>query len=342
VLLLSPIFYLAGWLCVTWWLEPKPRYTLDFSAKEQARVAWPIGAYLRILIQDNTTPPLGHYHRICRIDDGQFLNNIAAGLDKEALRHPFKADGLPQKPYRYDVFKNDTDDSSDYLLSDYETGKVHQFCKQPARGYFDCTLNRPHSHCLMAVDLSFVIGRVTVENMFALSPIPLVCLLSSIAQFDVPHSYWRDASVLSVVTVPEKHVVVSQIINPFLAYRSYIHNSIFIRSLSPSGRWLVVGDDSDRDVNNPQDSKWTKLYLYDTVSQRWNGILASLDGLVYEIAFPSDDVLVIYLREGPRPSERIFLHVPTGKVVDQFEDQRFNSPRLCQEAGGAESHKKIS
>lgn len=299
VLLLSPVVYLCGWVSANWCLEPKPRYTLEFAAKEQAKVAWPIGAYLRILIRDDKTPPLGHYHRVCRIEDGQFLNNITAGLDKESIKHLSKIAGLPQQPYRYDIFKNDTDESFDYLLSDYETGNFLQFYKQPERGFIDCTLNRPQTHCLM-----------TQDNVF------------------------------SVVTVPDKRVLASNINNPYLAFRQYHHNAVFIRCLSPSGRWVVVGDDSDRDINTPQERKWTKLHLYDTRTSQWKQPVGSFDGIVHEIAFPTDELLVIMLRESSQPDSRIFLHIPSGKIIDQYSDRMFNKPRICEEATGLSYVKK--
>jgi len=299
VLLLSPLLYLTGWTGVKWWLEPKPRYTLEFAAKDQVKAAWPIGAYLRILIRDDKTPPLGHYHHVCRIEDGQFLNNITAGLDKESTKHPSKIAGLPQQPYRYDIFKNDTDESFDYLLSDYETGNFLQFCKQPERGFIDCSLNRPHTHCLMS-----------------------------------------QGSAFSVVTVPDKRVIASNINNPYLAFRQYHHNAVFIRCLSPSGRWVVVGDDSDRDINHPQKQKWTKLHLYDTWTSQWKQSVGSFDGLVHEIAFPSDELLIILLRESSQPDSRIFVHIPTGIIIDQYPDRMFNAPRICEEPTGLSYVKK--
>lgn len=331
VLLLSPVVYLIGWLGANWWLEPKPRYSISFKPETGAQGAYAVGEYLKVFLPRGASTPTGFRYGIYRLTDGWHLNEHVFLVDPDASQIATSLKRLPVEPYRYDLYQVDGKSSEKYLLHDQQTGMVYDYMDNTSGPYVACMLNSPKTHCITSRRFSEALPLVLFACMVTASPSPLACCLGFFPLTSFPSSYWNDAVLLSVITVPDKRVVVPCIFNPYRAIRSHIHNSTVIRALSPSGRWLIVGDDSDRFYDDKLKRHWTNLHLYDTVGRKWLEKIASFDSLVQDITYFADELLILHVADENTPRKMVYVHMPSGKVLDTTPRQSLDKFRVCRE-----------
>ena len=157
--------------------------------------------------------------------------------------------------------------------------------------------------------------------MFAPCPPCRAGYLISLAQVIAPPADEQQVELISVFTVPEKRLVTPSFVNRYMAFRQYDHDRVTIRALSPSRRWIVIGDDSEHGSGPKPGPERTTLYLYDTASHQWHGKLTKFDAILKNIEFLSDELLLVTLPGSNRNADRVAVHVPTGKAIDEIRNE---------------------
>jgi hypothetical protein len=251
------------------------------------------------------------------LSDGQFVNEHIELIESQPKKVVDDVEGLPSESNRYEMVQSKYSASQDYILIDQVTGEKHCFIRQPKDSHYSCELNRLRTYCLK---VQYVFGykiNVLLETMFMPSPPSIAAHLISLMQVIRPSTDQQKIELFSVMSVPEKRLVTPPFVNRNMAVREYQHDRFVIRALSPSGRWIVVGDDSENTPGSKRKGDWTSLYFYDTASLQWHGYQAELDILLSGIEFLSDELLLVTSTR----SKRLAVHLPTGKVIDEIRDE---------------------
>jgi hypothetical protein len=326
VLLLSPLVYFIGVWASSWCLEPKPRYSMNYQPEQKVSYVHPVGSYL-VVSSNVSSSRAGYDESYHHLKDGKHIHTTRSltgqeGFERERLGDISEGvNELKSKAYRYDVSRKKFSESSDYILDDNETGKHYRFIKQPRGIYYLEEMNKSQTYCLIEQDRKEWFSVKLLEGMCGLFPFDCAANLLSVMQLKPSVAYWQNAEILSVISIPDKRVIASDIVNPFKAYRQHHHGRITIRGLSPSGRWIVMGDDSEHATGKSFENEWTNIYVYDTVKHRWLDTVTNFR-VVFDSSpeFLCDDLIQLRTRDyssGTFAKHYFAVHLPSGNVLEE-------------------------
>jgi len=313
VLLLSPLAYLAGSSGMDWCLEPKPRYVLNFSPQDNVHSVLLKGSYLELRSGADRINYYGlrclsdgkhiHTYAYQQIDDGlRYSERVRTGVTKEHM------DGLNAKSYRYDMYRE-----GDYFLDDNETGSHYRFIRCPKGFNYHCTLNETGTHCLVQMNNREANVRLMLGAFFGSGAFSYASNVLSLIQHRPSTSMaWHRPDFFSIITVPDGKVIAENIVSPFKATKQVGRFLMELLGLSPSGRWLVVGHNSEHSTNRDTEKPWTTLFVYDSAKHQWLSTSTTLNGLYHSVHFVSDDLIVL---NDAGTMEGMEVHLPTGKII---------------------------
>jgi hypothetical protein len=314
VLLLGPVVYYLVWYGIGEWQKPVSLYTVTMPGNQECKYAARVQGECWYYYCPRENEPAGEapkqYHRL---NDGTTLKATNDIVPRMQFEEQFN---LIQKHYVWNAQGLDPRENKS-RLEDSLTGRTYPLPAWVDHWWGRAQTNHNSSLILVKHSWDACLACQSLLSCLAPPPAPAFRQLLSIATIPMNAERLRNTELLTVLSIPDCRVVVSDVVNPFTAVISYQHHGYFVRALSPSGRWIVSGEFTAGRQGNIHA---THLWLFDTRLHYWKK-LCELDGKVDEMDFLSDEVLMAtVVPEKYGPKTRIAMSVPQGQPFDQYSE----------------------